>query len=151
MNFQEEFLLKALGAAKDAQHVFPDYTAAEAALESAWGRSALATQANNLFGRKASHVVPEGTETIQMPTKEYLHGEWVTVPALWIKFSSWEDCFHDRMAVLHRLPSLYSEALSAPDGKTFIELVSTHWSTDPDRAAKVLEIYVAHQGVLNGT
>ena len=51
----------------------------------------------------------------------------------------------------YRLPSLYGDALAAPDGESFVKLVSVHWSTDPNRAEKVLETCRAHQGVLLGT
>lgn len=145
---QDEFLLKAKKAAEDAEHIFPAYAAAEAALESAWGKSTLAIKANNLFGRKTSHDQLEH-ETILLPTKEFLHGEWITVQAVsWLSFPNWNECFRDRMALLERLSSLYGEALAAPDGSSFVTLVSKHWSTDPDRAKKVLEIYTAHRGVL---
>lgn len=149
MSPQDEFLLKALEAAKYAEHVFPAYAAAEAALESRWGRSQLAISANNLFGRKASRGDDPSTYTV-MSTREFLHGTWITTPAYWRKFSNWNECFQDRMALLERLPKLYRDALEAPDGESFVTLVSQHWSTDPDRAKKVLEIYRAHEGVLNG-
>ena len=148
MTPNDEFLLKALEAAEAAEHVFPAYAAAEAALESAWGKSKLAVEGNNLFGRKQS--VKPVFETLDIPTKEFLHGEWVVVPAHWVKYPDWDSCFRDRMALLERLPSLYGDALAAPDGEGFIKLVSIHWSTDPNRAEKVLETFRAHQGVLNG-
>lgn len=151
MTPQDEFLVKAAKAAKDAEHIFPAYAAAEAALESRWGQSTLAVEANNLFGRKASkegHYEP--SQLLVLPTKEFLHGEWVTVSAVWLKFKDWDECFRDRMSLLERLKSLYGEALAAPDGPGFVALVSKHWSTDPDRAKKVLETYNAHRGVLEG-
>lgn len=148
MKPQDEFLLKALRAAKDAQHIWPEYAACEAALESAWGTSKLATTANNLFGMK-QHQHPVW-ETLSLPTREFLHNEWLTVTAQWVKYPDWKACFEDRMDTLHRM-EVYSDALHAPDGKSFVQLVSQHWSTDPHRADKVLEIFHAHQGVLNGT
>jgi hypothetical protein len=51
------------------------------------------------------------------------------------------------MALLHRLePSYpaYARALSATTGEAFIEEVSRAWSTDPQRAAKVLAIHRLH-------
>src|ERR1700761_5944697 len=76
---EAEFLAKAVAAAKAAGHVWPEYAACEAALESAWGGSELAVQANNLFGQKQAHLPLAGTETLTLPTREYLHGAWVTV------------------------------------------------------------------------
>ena len=148
MSMQGDFLLRAYQAAVDAKHVFPEYAACEAALESGWGHSALSVQANNLFGQKQSHPPIEGTETLAMPTREYLHGAWVTVQANWTKFSDWDGCFTARMSLLQRLSAHdphYAEALSAATGEIFITQVSVSWSTDPQRAGKVLSIYDAHK------
>ena len=51
---QDSFLRQASAAARAAGHIFPDYAACEAALESTWGQSRLAREANNLFGQKQS-------------------------------------------------------------------------------------------------
>lgn len=139
-----EFLGAAFEAAKAAKHPFPEYAACEAALESAWGTSKLATEAQNLFGRKQSHEHPV-YETLDMPTKEFMHGHWLTTTAHWVKYPSWSACFDDRVAVLRRLPSLYGPALEATNGRDFIKLVSAHWATDPDRADKVLATYDHHK------
>jgi flagellum-specific peptidoglycan hydrolase FlgJ len=145
MTMQEEFLSKARGAAAESGHMFPDFAACEAALESGWGHSKLAVDANNLFGQKQSH--PAVGESIAFPTKEYAHGAWMTVPASWMKFPDWPACFAARMALLKRLARAYPEyaaALAAPDGESFVMLVSKRWSTDPARAAKVIEVWNAH-------
>jgi flagellum-specific peptidoglycan hydrolase FlgJ len=142
------FLLKAFNAATQASHIWPAYAAAESALESAWGRSELAVKANNLFGQKQSH--PPIGATLSLPTKEFLHGTWVTVQASWAVFADWEACFAARMALLRNLATDYPNyqlALEAPDGEAFITEVSKSWSTDPDRGAKVLSIYHAHSAL----
>ena len=77
MTMQDDFLSRAFEAARGAGHVFPEFAACEAALESAWGTSRLALEANNLFGQKQSH--PPLGESLNVPTKEYLHGAWVWV------------------------------------------------------------------------
>jgi flagellum-specific peptidoglycan hydrolase FlgJ len=146
MTNQQQFLIRAQQAAKAAGHIFPDYAACEAALESAWGQSKLAVEANNLFGQKQSH--PPIGESIQLPTREYAHGAWLTVPAMWTKFVDWPACFAARMALLVRLAKAYpayAEALLAKDGAAFVVLVSRRWSTDPDRAKKVIEVWQAHR------
>lgn len=140
-----EFLAKATLAAREGGHLFPQYAACEAALESAWGRSALAVQASNLFGEKQSH--PPLGKTLQLPTREFLHGAWLQVQASWAIYDSWADCFSARMALLKRLQGEYPNyraALSATDGEQFIEHVSRSWSTDPARAEKVLGVYAEH-------
>lgn len=146
---QEKFLKDACASAKAAGHIFPEMAACEAALESTWGVSRLARDAHNLFGRKASHDFMG--PTVSLPTEEFIHGEWVTIAAEWIKFPGVEDCFKDRMALLARLSPEYphyASALAATDPETFVTEVSKSWSTDPKRASKVISIYRAHKDIL---
>lgn len=146
---QTEFLLRATAAARSAGHLFPDYAACEAALESGWGFSRLATEANNLFGQKQAHPPLHGTETFMLSTREFLHGAWVAVQAAWVKFPDWESCFRERVALLRSLAAAwpnYEAALRATTGEQFITEVSRTWSTDPARAGKVLAIYDGHRG-----
>jgi hypothetical protein len=54
------------------------------------------------------------------------------------------------MELLHRLAASYPEyqaALAATTGHDFIVHVSRSWSTDPDRAGKVLSVYDCHHQV----
>lgn len=147
---QAQFLLHAAAAAHRAGHLFPDYAACEAALESGWGRSALAAEGNNLFGQKQAHPPLAGTETLLLPTREFLHGAWVEISAAWVKFADLEACFRERMALLRSLAGAwpnYRNALAAATGEQFIADVSRSWSTDPTRAAKVLAIYREHRAL----
>jgi flagellum-specific peptidoglycan hydrolase FlgJ len=151
---QDTFLRQASAAARAAGHIFPEYAACEAALESTWGRSRLAHEANNLFGQKESQA--QSVESmagignpgvIALPTQEYLDGRWVTVIARWARFADQAACFRARMALLHRLEQsypAYARALAATTGEVFIEEVSRTWSTDPQRAQKVLAIHRQH-------
>jgi len=144
---QKEFLDRATLAARSAGHIFPEAAACEAALESAWGKSGLATVDNNLFGMK-QHQHPIYS-TANLPTKEFENGEWITVVAHWINYPGWPQCFADRMATLKRLAPAqgfehYAAALAAPDAETYVREVSAKWSTDPNRAEKVLAIYNAY-------
>jgi flagellum-specific peptidoglycan hydrolase FlgJ len=149
---QDSFLRQASAAARAAGHIFPEYAACEAALESTWGRSRLAREANNLFGQKQSTENIETTgikaaATLALPTQEFLNGRWVTVVARWVRFADQAACFRARMALLHRLQQsypAYARALAATSGEVFIEEVSRAWSTDPRRAAKVLAIHRQH-------
>ena len=146
-SLQDDFLRKAAAAARAAGHLFPEYAACEAALESAWGKSGLATRANNLFGQKQSRPPIDGTDTLPLPTKEFLNGQWVTETANWVLFKDWSTCFHARMRLLQgasRKYPHYAAALAATTGEQFVREVSQTWSTDPARASKVLSIYAAH-------
>ena len=146
----KEFLVKCKQAAMNIGMSWPGYVAAEAALESRYGQSQLAIQASNLFGMKAHRdTIPE--MEISFPTKEYISGEWIAVPAHWMRYSDWEACLRDRQATLARLTTMYPHyqaALDASDGETFIREVSQTWSTDPHRADKVLEIYSENLDIL---
>lgn len=137
-----EFITKAVSAAREAGHIFPEYAACEAALESAWGTSKLCRMANNLFGQKAGFST-QGFPTIDIPTREFLNGAWVVVPAKWPCFPAWGDSFRARMELLKR-KSAYKPALEATDGESFVREVSKVWATDPERGNKVLSIYRKH-------
>ena len=147
-NLQDNFLRQASAAARAAGHIFPEYAACEAALESTWGQSRLAREANNLFGQKQSaDSIGADAGVLAMPTQEFLHGRWVTVIARWARFTDVAACFRARMALLRRLEHsypAYCRALAATTGEAFIEEVSRAWSTDPQRAAKVLAIHRQH-------
>jgi len=132
-------------AAEQAGHIFPSMAACEAALESGYGQSQLARNANNLFGTK-QHATPI-YETLSLPTKEFINGEWIQTTANWVKYPQLSDCFVDRMATLRRLASSYphyAAALAATDAQTFVTEVSKTWSTDPSRASKVISIFNAY-------
>src|ERR1700749_2549320 len=144
---QNNFLRNASPAARAAGHIFPEYAACEAALESTWGQSRLAREANNLFGQQQSVENIEGAGTLALPTQEFLHGRWVTVVAQWARFADQAACFRARMALLRRLEHsypAYARGLAATTGEAFIEEVSRAWSTDPQRADKVLAIHRQH-------
>jgi flagellum-specific peptidoglycan hydrolase FlgJ len=140
---QLQWLLATAKSAEIAEHIFPQMAACEAALESNYGQSALAREANNLFGMKAHS---NSTETVSLPTHEFLDDSWVVVDAEWMKYETLDDCFEDRMATLKRLAPKYphyANALVAPDPFQYVAQVSLTWSTDPQRASKCTEIYNA--------
>jgi flagellum-specific peptidoglycan hydrolase FlgJ len=138
----DEFLKQAEAAAIAAGHVWPKFAACEAALESAWGESKLCRMANNLFGQKSGFTTKEA-EIIEIPTREFLKGQWVVVPAKWPKFADWSSSFAARMELL-RAKSVYAPALAAATGYDFVSEVSKIWATDPKRGDKVLSIYRKH-------
>lgn len=147
--YQTTFLQKASQQAAQAGHVYPDMAACEAALESAYGISGLAIEGNNLFGMKA-HTSTPVQYTIELPTKEYINGQYVQTPARWMKYEHVCDCFFDRMATLERLAPYftnYATALSTTNPIAYVTAVSKSWSTDPDRAAKCTAIYNEWKGL----
>lgn len=147
-SLQLDFLDRARAEAIKANHPFAAMAAAEAALESNWGNSELAKEANNLFGMK-QHAHPV-CGTINLPTKEFLDGKWMACTSQWVEYPDWRACFADRLATLERLSNAYPHykaALEAQDAETFVRQVSLTWSTDPNRADKVLSIYQEYLGV----
>jgi len=139
---QRAFLDRARAEAVRANHPFAAMAACEAALESNWGNSELARAGNNLFGmKKHCHEI---YGTMNLPTREFIGGEWKQVEAAWICYPDLRACFCDRLATLERLSNAfphYKAALNAADAETYVTEVSKTWSTDPARYTKVLSIY----------
>ena len=93
---KEEFVEKIAPIAQDEQrkyHIFASITIAQAALESNWGQSELATQYYNLFGVKSD------TGGL-MTTKEYVNGQWIVVRARFAIYQSWRESIEQHTALL---------------------------------------------------
>lgn len=139
---QRLWLLDTANQALEAKHIHPCMAACEAALESAFGTSALARLGLNLFGMK-QHAHPV-YGTLNLPTREFDNGEFVPKFQAWVQYDNVAECFADRMETLMRLRDVYPHyqaALTASDPQAYIREVSATWSTDPQRADKVLAIY----------
>jgi flagellum-specific peptidoglycan hydrolase FlgJ len=123
-------------------HIPASFVVAEGALESGWGTSELTRDACNLFGVKAdpSWCGP----VLEMRTREFLHGKWVIVPAMWRKYSNWLGCITDHAAFLLDNPR-YKPAFQHQDGEGFARAVAAAgYATDPQYASKLIEIINAH-------
>jgi flagellum-specific peptidoglycan hydrolase FlgJ len=146
-NSQKEFLQAAAAEAKKAGHIFPGMAACEAALESGYGASELARVDHNLFGTKQHKHAIYGTHNL--PTREFENSEWIATTTAWVSYPDLASCFADRLATLNRLAPVYphyANALKAASPVTYVTEVSRTWSTDPERANKVLAIYDAMAG-----
>ena len=152
------FITHALSAANHARElgapIVPTIAAAQAALESRYGESRLAAEANNLFGVKAGkHWHGEVLELLTREWDAKAVG-WYTVTARWRKYPTWEDCFADYGSIIGRLP-WYADAVAAAkrgDASGFLAglMAEAHgpgtaddepgWATDPEYSAKVLAI-----------
>jgi flagellum-specific peptidoglycan hydrolase FlgJ len=151
-DIQKQFLDQATAQAMKANHPFPQMAACEAALESSWGHSELAREANNLFGCKQHSHAIYGTMTL--PTREFENSSWVQVGSNWVKYPDWRACFADRLATLERLSNAYPHykaALAAADPRTYITEVSKSWSTDPHRALSVQGVYEEYLAAIQKT
>lgn len=140
------FLKDEAAKARLGGHIWPEFAACEAAVETAWGTSQLYRKGNNVFGEK-QHAKPIFL-TVALPTREFAGGEWTDVLANFVWFPSTIEAFAQRMKTLaaQGFPE-YKAALAAASGEAFVTEVSKRWSTDPNRAATVLEIYNVHKSV----
>lgn len=133
------FLTTAYAAAKAAQHVWPAYAACEAALDSDYGRSDLATKANNLFNMRAPAKLQQGQKIISVENSGKLATDWLA-------FDSPQECFATRMAQIQTVPMFYL-ARRALTQDEYLEQMGK-LQTDALRVGKVQAIYLAHKAEL---
>jgi flagellum-specific peptidoglycan hydrolase FlgJ len=123
--------------------VLPSLVAAQAALESDWGRSGLALKGNNLFGIKADRSWRGPILTL--PTKEYLNKKWVTVNANWRKYDSWAESVenHGSFFVENKR---YKAVLGEKDYLRACKATkAAGYATDPDYANKLISTIKANR------
>ncbi len=140
-----EFIAAMSGPAQAAQEktrVPASFTVAEAALESGWGHSRLATEAFNLFGVKADSLW--GGDRISMDTREWSAAAgWIMVPAFWRKYQDFESCLEDHDDFLSH--PRYAHCFDAADGEEFARRVqAAGYATDPSYSDKLIQIMRAH-------
>lgn len=119
------------------------FTIAQAALESAWAQSQLATVGLNLFGVKADKSWKGAT--LVMPTKEFINKQWVTVQATWRKYPSFLACLNDHATFLLDNPRYKPAFLHTGDAEAFAHAVAAAgYATDPQYATKIISVIRAH-------
>jgi len=134
---------------------------AQAALESGWGTSHLATAANNLFGVKATPQQVHAGAALALPTREYYGGRWIRETDYWAEYPSWNEAilayavligslpwFHDALAHAD-LPHGDGDALAWLRGLE--ETGRPDWATDPHYVAIVSALFPAVQDGLSAT
>lgn len=136
-----EFFKMLLPAAKEAERIYgvpASVTLAQAALESGWGKSAIGGY--NIFGIKG-----KGSEgSVNVKTKEYLNGKWVTINDNFAKYSNFYEAVMKHGQVFQGNYSGYKNGLNvyAKTGNdyAFIDAVGHTYATDPDYASSVKQI-----------
>lgn len=114
------------------------FTVAQAALESGWGKSQLAREAFNLFGVKAD--ANWHGAVLELPTREYIGGHWLTQVARWRRYAGWLECLDDHAQFLLVNPR-YRPAFQFTDGRRFASAVAAAgYATDPGYSAKIISI-----------
>lgn len=86
---------------------------AQAAVESGWGRSLLATRYCNIVGVKASYATWDG-ETVILPTREWTGSGWIIKHAMWRVYPSWNEAMVDYYSLIKTRP-WFSNALNYLD------------------------------------
>jgi flagellum-specific peptidoglycan hydrolase FlgJ len=150
---QQAFISLVAPGAVAAQHRFgvpAAVTIAQAIEESAWGRSGLAAQYNNLFGIKGTG--PAGSVTL--PTSEYVGGHWVTVDARFRVYHNAAESIADHAELL-ATSGYYTRAMadrSVPDA--FANDLTGVYATDPDYGGNLIalmKLYNLYRFEVSGT
>ena len=136
---REEFVKQAYEAAcqSSSESGMPArVTVAQAALESGWGNSKLAREANNYFGIKACGK----QEKVRMSTVEVENGTSIATEANFARYGSMQECFAGRDQILLH-GAVYAQArLHLDDEVAFIAAMARHWATDSHYAAKLTAV-----------
>lgn len=116
--------------------VLPSTAAAQAILESGWGGSGLTVLANNLFGIKGDY----NGAFVNMPTQEYINGQWITINANFRKYPSLNESIEDHGLFLN-INSRYHNLLWQTDYRTVTSMLkSDGYATSPTYAASLNNI-----------
>lgn len=140
---REDFVKQYAGAARAAagsSGIFPETILAAAILESSgkksgvWyvGASQLAREANNYFGIKATSTWKGKTYTIN--TREFIKGQYITIPAKFRAYETVQDSFADYVSFLQR-NSRYRKAgvFTAPTASEQVNRIAfAGYATDPN-------------------
>lgn len=139
---QANFILNGVEPAQASQRetgVPASVTLAQAALESDWGRSKLATIGHNYFGIKASDG-PGPAGSINMNTWEVIGGSNVTVSAAFKAYHNMEESFADHGWFL-RNRERYAACFQTTDPREFARrLQRAGYATDPQYASKLIRL-----------
>ncbi|ALV21077.1 LysM peptidoglycan-binding domain-containing protein [Carnobacterium antarcticum] len=120
--------------------VLPSVAIAQAALESSWGQSGLATKYNNLFGIKGSY----GGNAANMATWEVYGGVTYNITANFRSYPDWATSIKD-YGVFLNVNSRYKNALELTDYKKQIKAIhDAGYATDPQYQFKIISIIKAN-------
>lgn len=139
----ENFINKVKGGATQLWSIYkvlPSVAIAQAALESAWGTSGLATKYNNLFGIKGSY----GGNAANMATWEVYGGVRYDIKANFRAYPNWETSIKD-YGVFLNVNSRYKKALGLKNYKDQIKAIHVAgYATDPQYQSKIISIIEAN-------
>ena len=132
--------------------ILASLTAAQAFIESNKGNSGLTTKANNLFGMKGQY---DG-QSVDMKTKEFVNGGYITIIAKFRKYPSWAESIADHSALFNRL-SRYENLRGLRDYELACKFVRQDgYATAPDYTRTLIttieryKLYEWDKEALNG-
>ncbi len=134
-DYRGEFFLALAPGALIAAHehqIPPSVTLAQAAQESGWGRSSLASRYNNLFGVKAFTGLP----SITLKSAEVREGVLVPTRAAFAVFESWEHAIAQHGELLSH-PRYNKARENWTDWERFIRLIAPMYASDPLYVSRV--------------
>lgn len=116
--------------------VLPSVTAAQAILESGWGKSQLAQSGYNLFGIKGSY----NGQSVYFKTNEWNGSQYITVTAAFRKYPSWAASLEDHGAFLVE-NSRYANLLGLTDYRRVATLMQQDgYATSPTYASSLINL-----------
>jgi flagellum-specific peptidoglycan hydrolase FlgJ len=125
----QSFYNQMYSAAKKAGHQFPELTAAQAAIETGWGKSMSAQ--NNPFGQKGK---PGRDSVTYKKTWEVEGGKKVTRKEPFKNYETLEDAMKDRAQRWE------PRMKGAKDPYEAIDMIARRYATDPNYSSKVKQI-----------
>lgn len=123
-----------------AHGLFPSVTYAQYVMECGWEGSTLSETYNNAFGIKADSSWTG--RTVDLPTQEYIDGQWITTTATWRVYDDINDSVRDRTQFLLENPR-YTQGgvFSATTYQAQCQaLQNSGYATDPSYASLLISI-----------
>ncbi|BCA86005.1 N-acetylmuramoyl-L-alanine amidase [Enterococcus saigonensis] len=141
---RKEFIEKLVPHAKELQKgygVLPSIILGQAALESNFGQSQLASEYKNLFGIKAYGNVPK----VALDTQEFVNEQYITIKGEFKVYDSWEASMDDHTMLfvngVNWDPQKYEPVLLAKNYKVAANaLQEAGYATDPQYADKIISM-----------
>lgn len=138
---KQEFFKMLLPAALEAERKYgvpASVTLAQAALESGWAKSPIGGY--NIFGIKGKG----SAGTVNVATKEYLKGRWVTINDNFAKYNNFYEAVMKHGEVFHLDYKGYKNGLSTyaktKNDYAFIDAVASTYATDPQYKQSIKQI-----------
>lgn len=141
---EQEFIQLILPVAQKMYQLYgvrPSVSIAQAILESDWGRSELAAEYNNLYGRKTT----DSSNAVLMETSEFANGKWIVISDYFKVYPNVTAAIEDHAILMAEgvdwNPALYHPVI---DAATYQEashaLQQAGYATDPEYPEKLITI-----------